>query len=148
MADLPLPLQRRRAFTDSSAYLALLDENDRNHETAIQLLEWLADQRYRQYTTNAMLFEAHALILSELGSRQASQFLRDILRSSTIIIRVRASDEERARDILFRYTDKTFSYNDALSFVIMERLGIDLAFTFDRDFVDYGLNILNLQYIR
>ena len=38
MADLPLPLQRRRAFTDSSAYLALLDENDRNHAAAIRLL--------------------------------------------------------------------------------------------------------------
>src|SRR5215212_8865499 len=142
MASLPLPLLRRRALTDSSAYLALLAGNDRNHEAAVQILEGLAEQRYRQYTTNAMLFEAHALILSELGTRQANLFLQTILRGNTTIVRVRASDEERARDILFRYTDKTFSYNDALSFVVMERLGIDAAFTFDRDFMDYGLSTL------
>jgi predicted nucleic acid-binding protein len=148
MADLPLPLQRRRSFTDSSAYLALLAENDRNHDIAVQILERLAEQGYRHYTTNAMLFEAHALILSELGTRQANQFLQRIIQGNTTIIRIRASDEERARDILFRYTDKTFSYNDALSFVVMERLGIDLAFTFDRDFMDYGLITLTPEFFR
>lgn len=148
MTALPLPLQRRRVLTDSSAYLALLDLNDRNHAAAVEILGWLADQHYRQYTTNAMLFEAHALILSELGTRQANQFLQEIIRGNTTIIRIRAGDEERARDILFRYTDKTFSYNDALSFVVMERLGIDLAFTFDRDFMDYGLTTLSLEFIR
>src|SRR5215210_9228339 len=146
MAVLPLPLQRRRVLTDSSAYLALLDLNDDNHQTAIQILEWLAAQRYRQYTTSAMLYEAHALILSELGTRQANQFLQGIIQGNTTIIRIRASDEDKARDILFRYTDKTFSYNDALSFVVMERLGIDLAFTFDRDFIDYGLAIATPEF--
>ena len=148
MAYLPPPLQRRRVLNDSSAYLALLDENDRNHEAAIDILKGLAQQHYRQYTTSAMLYEAHALILSELGYRQATQFLQGILRGNTTIVRVRASDEERARDILFRYTDKTFSYNDALSFAVMERLEIDLAFTFDRDFIDYGLPILTPDFFR
>jgi predicted nucleic acid-binding protein len=148
MAALPLPLQRRRVLTDSSAYLALLDLNDDNHEAAIEILGWLAKQRYRQYTTTAMLYEAHALILSELGTRQANQFLQEILQSNTAIIRIRASDEERARAILYRYTDKTFSYNDALSFVVMERLSIDLSFTFDGDFMDYGLTTVTLQSIR
>ena len=90
----------------------------------------------------------HALILSELGTRQANQFLQRIIQGNTTIIRIRASDEEKARDILFRYTDKAFSYNDALSFVVMERLGIDLAFTFDRDFMDYGLITLTPEFFR
>jgi predicted nucleic acid-binding protein len=148
MAILPLPLQQRRVLTDSSAYLALLDLGDRNHEAAVELLRWLAEQRYRHYTTSAMLYEAHALVLSELGTRQANQFLQSVLQGNTVVVRVRAGDEQRARDILFRYTDKTFSYNDALSFAVMERLGIGLAFTFDRDFMDYGLTILKLDSIR
>jgi len=119
--------------------LALRDRDDEHHAEAIAILDQLARDRYRLYTTNAMLIEAHALILSVLGKRQASEFLRDIDQGSTIVVRVRQSDEERAKQILYRYTDKDFSFNDAVSFVVMERLGISSAFTFDRDFVQYGL---------
>ena len=88
-----------------------------------------------------MLIESHALILSELGSRAANRFLRDITRGNAVIVRVRAADEERAREILFRYEDKAFSYNDAISFAVMERLGIGLAFTYDGDFRQYGWTV-------
>lgn len=148
MVNLPLQFQRRKVLIDSSAYLALLSQNDRNHSGAVQILKWLADQGFRQYTTNTMLFESHALILSELGIRQASQFLKEIIQGNTTIIRIRSSDEEKAREILFKYTDKAFSYNDAISFTIMERVGIDLAFTFDKDFSQYGLTVLTPELLR
>jgi predicted nucleic acid-binding protein len=134
----PPSVRRRRALTDTSAYLALIDRDDANYQVAQATLVWLTNEGYRQYTTNVMLIEAHALVLSVMGNRVARQFLRDVLQSSTVVVRVRAADEERARQILFRYEDKTFSYNDAISFAVMERLGIDLAFTFDSDFRQYG----------
>ncbi len=59
-----------------------------------------------------------------------------------MIVRVRASDEERAKQILFQYTDKDFSFADATSFTVMERLAIRLAFSFDRDFAQYGFTVL------
>jgi predicted nucleic acid-binding protein len=62
----------------------------------------------------------------------------DIAESSTVVVRVRAADEARAREIIFHYSDKAFSFVDALSFAVMERLGIRHAFTFDDDFVQYG----------
>lgn len=40
------------------------------------------------------------------------------------------------------YTDKDFSFADAISFVVMERLGITRAFTFDRHFEQYGFTVL------
>jgi predicted nucleic acid-binding protein len=139
----PPSIRRRRTLTDTSAYLALLDRDDANHLPAQAALAWLSSEGYRQYTTNAMLIEAHALVLSVMGNRVANQFLRDVMGSGTVIVRARASDEERARDILFRYEDKVFSYNDALSFAVMERLGIDLAFTFDSDFRQYGWAVVS-----
>ncbi len=141
--SLPLPpLRERRVFVDSSVYLALLDEDDEHHRHATQILNQLANARYRQFTTNVLLIESHALILSVLGRAQAAQFLTDMQESHTVIVRVRASDEARAKHILFQYADKDFSFADAISFAVMERLGIRLAFTFDRDFAQYGFTVL------
>lgn len=95
-----------------------------------------------------MLVESHALILSVLGSHTANTFLRAMAASNTVVIRVRATDELRAQAILYHYEDKTFSYNDALSFAVMERLGIEAAFTFDSDFRQYGLTVLSPPTIR
>src|SRR5919202_4171582 len=145
MPLLALPLRERRGFVDSSAYLALLDTDDEHHRAAIATIQELAESRYRQFTTNVLLIESHALILSVLGRDRAAQFLQDMAESNTVVIRVRAADEERAKQILFQYTDKDFSFADALSFTVMERLGIRLAFTFDRDFAQYGFTVLPVQ---
>jgi predicted nucleic acid-binding protein len=101
-----LPLRERRVFVDSSVYLALLDADDEHHRHATQIIHQLAHERYRQFTTNVLLIESHALILSVLGRVQAAQFLKDMHESHTVILRVRASDEERAKQILFQYDDK------------------------------------------
>jgi uncharacterized protein len=138
----PLPPRARRVFVDSSVYLALLDADDEHHRHATQILHQLAQARYRQFTTNVLLIESHALILSVLGRTPAAQFLKDMQESRTVIVRVRASDEARAKQILFQYTDKDFSLADAISFAVMERLTLRLAFTFDRDFAQYGFTVL------
>jgi predicted nucleic acid-binding protein len=129
-------------FFDSSAYLALLDATDENHTAAAELLNRLADARYRPFTTNAMVFESYSLILSALGRDQALRFLTGLEAGNTVIVRVGASDEQRAKEILHKYDDKDFSFVDALSFAIMERLRIPVAFTFDQHFGQYGLAVL------
>jgi uncharacterized protein len=136
-----LPLKQRRVFVDSSAYLALLDRNDEHHQRAQATLAALADGRYRQFTTNVLIIEAHALMLAELGIAPASAFLRAVDDSHTVVVRVRAADEMRAKALLFQYADKDFSFTDAISFVVMERLDIRFAFTFDRHFSQYGFAV-------
>lgn len=148
---MPPPRPRRKAargrpLTEDDPLFGLIGIGDRGIEGGVsgKKHEYLA-RAYRQYTTNALLIEAHALLLSVLGNRAAYQFLREMDRGTTTIIRVRASDEERAKEILGRYADKDFSFNDAISFTVMERLGMTAAFTFDRDFAQYGLSILQAE---
>ena len=59
-------------------------------------------RRLTPLLTNVIVGETHGLVLSNTG-----------------------------RDILRRYDDKSFSYVDATSFSLMERLGIRQAFSFD-----------------
>ena len=147
MVTIPPPRRFRRVFHDSSSYAALLDRDDANHAAAVAILGDIADTRYRSVTTNIIVIEAHAL-LSTLGPARARQFLRQMQAGDTLVIRVRASDEAAARDLLFQYADKAWSLADATSFVVMERLDIRYAFTVDSDFAQYGFTPLTPGLLR
>jgi predicted nucleic acid-binding protein len=93
-------------------------------------------------TSNFIVAETHALILSRISRQHALRFLDRISRSAFVVVRLTPEDEARAVEIIRQYDDKNFSYVDASSFAIMERLGIDTAFSFDRHFAQYGFRVL------
>jgi predicted nucleic acid-binding protein len=141
-----LPLRDRRVLVDSSGFLAAFNPRDNHHEDGKAIWDALLDQRFSMYTTNFLVAEAHNLFITRVGHQQARTFLRSVIESKIRIIRVRAADEEQARAIVFRYTDKDYSLVDGTSFVIMERLGIPFAFTFDDHFAQYGKTILTPDF--
>lgn len=132
----------RRVFVDSSAYYAIADPRDTNAAAAAAILYRLTETPVRLLTTNLVVAETHALVLTRRGRVAAWQTLRQIDESSTTIVRVSADDERRARAILAAYDDKDFSLTDATSFAVMERLRMTTAYTFDRHFAQFGLTML------
>lgn len=136
------PVTARQVMIDSSAYFALAERREARHQEARQIVLGLQAARLRLTTTNFVVAEAHALILIRMGRDYAAKFLHEIDRSTTAIVRATVADEQRARAILDQYDDKDFSFTDAISFAVMERLGISHAFTFDRNFTQYGLTVL------
>lgn len=78
----PLLLPPFRVLVDSAAYQALLDRNEQHHLDAVTILDSLSSNHYRQFTTNAILFEAHTLVLSRLGIAHATRFLKDMRESN------------------------------------------------------------------
>lgn len=138
MSQAARPLTPRRVFVDSSANLALVDTTDDNHPAARRISEQLMTLRPRLFTSNFIIDESYTLILSNLGRRAAIAYLDETYASSFTIERIAPADERRAEEILRQYHDKIFSYTDATSFVIMDRLHIDHAFAFDRNFGQYG----------
>ena len=140
-----LPSQALRAtgvLIDASGFLASVGPHDAHHDEAQEIWKRIIDARYSTFTTNFLVAETHALFLSRLGQARATDFLRQISQSNITIIRVDVRDEERAREIIFRYNDKDFSLTDAISFAVMERLSIQYAFTFDKHFTQYGLTVV------
>lgn len=132
-------------FVDSGAYFALADPRDSEHAAAHAILARITARRLRAFTTNFVVAEAHALLLSRRGRAVAVRFLREIDQTTdTTIVRVEEADEQRAREIIYQYQDKDFSLTDAISFAVMERLGIGYAFAFDRHFAQYGFTLLTL----
>jgi predicted nucleic acid-binding protein len=129
-------------FVDTSAFFSLANLNDVAHSTVTSIASKLIEQRRRLFTSNFVVAETHALVLSKLGRDIAIRVLTDLDESDTTIVRVSAADERRGRQILAQYQDKSFSLTDATSFAIMERLRIGQAFTLDGHFAQYGLLVL------
>ena len=128
-----------RILADTSANYALLDRSDRNHARAVALARLMRRRHVTPLLTNFIVAETHGLMVSRLGAGLARRWL---FGNVWPIERITTDDEARARDILRRYDDKSFSYVDATSFSVMERLGIRQAFAFDPHFEQYGLELL------
>ena len=147
MSSRPFAIDRR-SFVDTAAYYALADADDADHARAQRILAGLRAARWRLVTTNSALAETYTLVLGRLGRAAALTVLTDIRESpATLLVRVTPADEQRAEAIIRQYTDKLFSYTDATSFAVMERLGLTRVFTFDRDFARYGFTPLTPEDI-
>lgn len=130
----------KTVFVDTGAFFALIVSEDVHHKRAQSLFERASAERWTLVTTNAVMFETYALLLarSRPGRDNALRFLDVIQTDAYRVERVRRVDEERAIALLRKHTDKGYSLCDALSFVVMERRGIDQAIAFDRHFREYG----------
>jgi uncharacterized protein len=126
------------AFIDTSGYYAFANNADGNHRLAQAVMRRFAAEPWRLFTTNFVKAETHALMLIRLGRPMALRFLHGLESATTLVERVTEADEARALAIIEQYSDKNFSFTDATSFAVMERLGITHAFHFDRNFREYG----------
>jgi predicted nucleic acid-binding protein len=125
----------RGVLWDSSAILALLDADDADHASAVEIARQIASVRRPSFITNYIEVEAHALLLRKLGRTLAREWL---LTRGLPAIRALPDEENRAREIIARHSDKDWSLCDAVSFAILDLRGIRRAFTFDRHFLQYN----------
>jgi hypothetical protein len=122
-------------FADTSAWFAIKDANDANHASATEFM----NQRPYLITTNYVIDETITLIRAHLGHRDAVDIGERLWRGElATIVWVTHEDEQTAWELFKRYQDKEFSFTDCTSFVVMRRLGITHAFTFDEDFEQTG----------
>lgn len=133
----------RAVLWDSSAILALLDRDDRNHRVAVAVATRIAREQRPSLITNYVEAETHALLLRRLGRALAREWL---LTASLPVAHARRSEEERARALIGRYKDKDWSFCDAVSFAVIEERGISAAFAFDHHFKQFGRHrVLGLE---
>ena len=135
----PRSIRESSIFVDTSAFYALLDRSDRWHRDARQNFERLAQEGRPLFTSNLVAAETYELMRRTIRYTVAIAWLKSL--RINLVFQTEA-DHERVRDLLARYQDKDFSYTDASSFVLMERLAVLTAFTFDAHFRQYGVQVL------
>lgn len=121
------------AFVDASAIVALVDRNDRSHTDAVAAYQGLKQENYRLFTTNLVIAEVVQLLNDGVGADVARQFLRD---HRLAVYHANEDDEARATAmVMSSRTARGLSMVDAVSLVVMEKLGIADAFVVDTTFL-------------
>jgi predicted nucleic acid-binding protein len=120
------------AFVDSSAIVALVDRDDHSHTAAVEAYRSLIESGYRLFTTNHVVVETFDLLCAGVGAEVARRWLREMRLA---IYTTDEEDEEKARRMVAAEGARSLSLTDALSFVVMERLGVADAFAVDPNFL-------------
>ena len=125
----------RSVLWDSSAILALLDADDADHSRAVSVAHNIASEKRPSFITNYVEAEAHALLVRKLGRAIARQWL---LTGGLPVMSVFPTEEQKAKEILARHSDKDWTLCDAISFAVLDARHVRRAFTFDHHFRQYG----------
>jgi predicted nucleic acid-binding protein len=129
-------------FIDTGAFLARYIERDQHYADAIAFWNKLAQESIPCYTSNLVLSETLTLLGRRASYDFAAETARNIYASNVLhILRPDANDEIAAITLLEKYAGQKVSFCDCVSFVLMGRLDISDAFTFDRDFSIAGFKI-------
>jgi len=124
-------------FVDTSAFFALLDRDDANHQKAKKIWSDLLNSENTFITSNYVIIESFALIQHRLGLEAVRGFQEDLLP----LINVEWINAETHRlgvSALLAASRRKLSLVDCVSFETIRRLGIKTAFTFDPHFEEQG----------
>jgi predicted nucleic acid-binding protein len=126
-------------FLDTSAIYAWSDRADPRHEEAKARLRSLLEQGEVLLTHNYVLLEAMALAQHRLGRPAALAIADDA--AAFEVEWVDASLHAAAADRLRRVSRRGVSLVDHVSFLVMRRRGVSVAFAFDPDFETGGFQL-------
>jgi predicted nucleic acid-binding protein len=132
----------RQIFVDTSAWDAIADGRDPNHEVALLFRDEIAGQ-CRLVVTNYILDELYTLLLMNVRYQRAVDFKRklDVLVQEGILEVIWVSEvvATEAWAVFEQFNvDKKWSFTDCVSYVVMKQRGITEVFAFDDDFAQMG----------
>ncbi len=127
----------QRVLLDASFWIALRDTREPCHTRAREATKQLLVSRIQFAFTSLTLAEAHAYFSRSPLIR--IQVLDDAQRNPVLHWEpVFPADETEAIRLLRQHQDKSYSFCDAVSFVVMRRLGLRRAASFDDHFRQFG----------
>lgn len=133
----------RRVFVDTSAFVALRNGGEQEHEAARAALSRLVSERALLVSSNYVFSETYTALLVRAGREEAIEWGRRFRAGGAIeLVRIDEPIEQDAWAILESHADKRWSHVDATSFALMEREGITEAFAFDHHFAQRGLSLV------
>lgn len=97
-------------FVDSGGFFASMEADDAHHRHAKSVFVTARAQRWKLITTNAVVYETHALLTARAKDRRAAlRFLDAVGAGLCLVHRIEPDDERAALAILRSHADKDYS---------------------------------------
>ena len=128
-------------YVDTSAFLAIVDQDDAYHEKAENFWLGLLEQDELLLINNYVLVESIALIQNRVGLKNVRRMISELL--PVIQIEWLGPDQhEAAINNVLIANRRNLSLVDCASFETMRRRRIETVFTFDHHFKEQGFTVI------
>lgn len=136
----------RRVFVDTSAWIDLMNKNERHHTAAVEFNESLSPIALR-VTTWGIVSETFTWIRYHIGAREALRWLvlKETLERQGFlqVVFPDSQMETGIHKVIDRFQNQKLSYVDAFSIALVQtRPDIDAIFAFDHHMTLAGLPVL------
>lgn len=131
-----------KVLVDTSAIMAMLHHDDKNHLSARKVWEQLLNQDAILVCTNYILLETCALLQNRVGLVAVKAFEDNIVPYLNIEWVDEALHQAGVAALLIA-NRRHLSLVDCISFETARRLGLDAVFAFDQHFVEQGFTCLS-----
>jgi predicted nucleic acid-binding protein len=123
-------------LVDTGAWFASVVPWDANHLAATS---WLRLNREPLVTTDYILDETLALLRARKETARAVQLGNQLFAGAVATLYfLTHADIRDAWELFQQYADKEWSFTDCTSKIIIDRLGLATAFSFDQHFRQFG----------
>jgi len=130
-------------FVDTAGWMACADAGEPAHGPACETRDTALEAGTLLVTTDYVMDETLTLIRMRLGLPAAKAWWAQVEGSSRVRWEwVGMERAEKARKAFFRFRDKSYSFTDCTSFVVMQELRLKEALTTDRHFRQMGFQVL------
>jgi len=130
-------------FLDANVVIALEISDDQHHHEAEVYWKTLLETSFALVTTSYVLDEIVTFLNRKRHHDKAVKVGNNLLNASHIqLIHIDEPLFYEGWQFFEQHSDKTYSLTDCISFVLMKRLGISEALTFDKHFGQSGFSKL------
>ena len=130
-------------FLDTSYLIAVESADDQHHKTASAHWRGLLKSSPRLVTSSYVLVEVVTLLNNRRSHSKAVELGNNLLSSRLFnVVHVNEELFYEAWRYFQKYKDKRYSLTDCVSFVLMDRLEIEEALTYDKHFAQAGFRKL------
>lgn len=131
-----------KLFVDTSFWCALYDAADEHHPSADGLWKTLKKLPVQLYITD-YVFDETVTIVRRRISHQGAVRLGNTLMKSRLVTVIHINEElfRESWELFTTHKDKSYSFTDCSSFIVMQALGITKAIAFDHHFSQMGFTV-------
>lgn len=130
-------------FLDTGFLIALESSNDQNHKKSKLLWAEVSNDLPLLITTDFIFDEVVTFFNSKGFHKKALELGTFLLDSNYVdIIRIDREIFSESWNYFQKNNDKLYSFTDCTSFIVMNKLKLKTALSFDRHFIQAGFKVL------